>query len=495
MANSEVRVRFAPSPTGYLHVGGARTALYNYLFAKRHGGTFVLRIEDTDEARSTEEFIRMQMADLKWLGLNWDEGPEFETLKDIGPHGPYRQSRRLDIYKKYADQLMESGRAYYCFLTDEEIEVQRQVALKSGRPPQVNSPYRNWTREQAEEKIAKGGKPVVRFKVKDEEKRDYHLQDLVRGDVKFSSDMVGDFVLLRASGMPVYNFCCVVDDALMKISHVFRAEDHLSNTLRQIMIYEELGFKQPQFGHISLILGNDRQKLSKRHGAASCHEYHVNGYLPEALNNFIALLGWSSPKGQEILSMAEMTEQFHYDRLNSAAAVFDPQKLLWVNATHLRALPEEELWRRVEPYLTEAGLKLPADKAWRLKALSVYKSGMSTLKDAVEAFRPLSETPIDTSSAETQETLSWPSTRQVVEAWRKGVEQVPNDYLSEEQFAKLQDKIKDEQQVKGKHLFMPIRVAIIGKPHGTELKMLVPLLHKRTLVARAENVLSQIKGP
>ncbi len=494
MSNTPVRVRFAPSPTGYLHVGGARTALYNYLFAKKHGGTFVLRIEDTDEARSTEEFIRMQMDDLKWLGLNWDEGPEYKTLKDSGPYGPYRQSKRQDIYKKYADQLMASGRAYYCFLSDAEIEVQRQAAMKAGRPPQVNSPYRNWTIEKAQEKMAKGDKPVVRFKVKDEEKRDYILPDLVRGDVKFPSDMVGDFVLLRASGMPVYNFCCVIDDALMKISHVFRAEDHLSNTLRQMMIYQELGMEMPAFGHISLILGADKQKLSKRHGDSSCREYNLNGYLPEALNNFIALLGWSSPNAQEILSIKEMTEQFHYDRLHSAPAVFDPAKLSWVNSQHLRALPEEELWKRVEPFLNDAGLKLPSDTAWRLKALGVYKTGMNTLKDAVEAFRPLSETPIDISSPEAQETLTWPSTRVVVEAWRKGVETSGSEYLTEDQFNKLQDKIKDEQNVKGKHLFQPIRVAIIGKPHGTELKMLVPLLHTKTLVSRADNVLSQIKG-
>jgi nondiscriminating glutamyl-tRNA synthetase len=491
---SDVRVRFAPSPTGYLHVGGARTALYNYLFAKHHGGKFILRVEDTDEARSTEEFIKMQMDDLKWLGLDWDEGLEYQTLKDFGPYGPYRQSKRLDIYKKYADQLMESGRAYYCFLSDAEIEVQRQAAMKSGRPPQVNSPYRNWTKEKALEKIAKGDKPVVRFKVKDEEKRDYNLKDLVRGDVRFPSDMVGDFVLLRASGMPVYNFCCVIDDALMKISHVFRAEEHLSNTLRQMMIYDELGFQMPEFGHMSVILGSDKQKLSKRHGAASCNEYRQNGFLPDALLNFVALLGWSSPKAQEILSRQEMIEQFNYDRLHSAPAVFDPVKLNWVNSQHLRALPEEELWKLVEPFLNEAGLKLPEDMPWRLRALSVYKTGMNTLKDAVEAFRPLSETPIDISSPEAQEVFSWPSTKVVVEAWRKGVEQSSSDYMSEEQFNTLQDKIKDEQNVKGKHLFQPIRVAIIGKPHGTELKMLVPLLHKKTLVSRAENVLSQIKG-
>ncbi|MGE4130365.1 MAG: glutamate--tRNA ligase [Bdellovibrionales bacterium] len=491
MDASPVRVRFAPSPTGYLHVGGARTALYNYLFAKRHGGQFILRIEDTDEARSTDESMRMQINDLRWLGLNWDEGPNAETLVDEGPYGPYRQSRRQDIYKKLADQLINEGKAYFCFLTDQEIEAQRAEATKAGRPPQVNSPYRDWPLEKAKERIAKGDKGVVRYKV--QEKRDYVLQDLVRGEVRFPSDMVGDFVLLRSSGMPVYNFCCAIDDALMKITHVFRAEEHLSNTLRQMMLYEAFGYEIPQFGHLSIILGGDRQKLSKRHGATSCHEYNLNGYLPEALNNFIALLGWSSPAGQEILSIKEMVDQFSPDRLHAAPAVFDEQKLLWVNATHLRELPETELWRRVEPFLVSAGLKLPTDNEWRIRALQVFKTSMNTLRDAIELFRPLGEDALEL-GAEAADALTWPSTGPVVEAWRSGIEKSGRDYLSEEEFLRLQDKIKDDLNVKGKHLFQPIRVAVIGKPQGTELKMLVPLLHKKTLVARATQVLNHMKG-
>ena len=305
--------------------------------------------------------------------------------------------------------------------------------------------------------------------------------------------MVGDFVLLRSSGMPVYNFCCAIDDALMKITHVFRAEEHLSNTLRQMMIYEAFAYELPKFGHLSIILGADRQKLSKRHGATSCHEYKVNGYLPEALNNFIALLGWSSPEAQEILSMDEMIKQFSPERLNSAAAVFDEQKLLWVNSTHLRALEAQDLWTRVEPYLKEAGLTLPEDPAWRERALNTMKTSMNTLKDAVELFRPLSESPLEV-TPEGKETFSWPSTKQVIEAWKEGVNAAGSEYLSETEFMKLQDSIKDSQNVKGKHLFMPIRVAVIGKPQGTELKMLVPLLHKKTLVSRANDVLNQIKG-
>ena len=489
MSDQATRVRFAPSPTGYLHVGGARTALYNYLFAKRHGGKFILRVEDTDEERSTEESMRMQIADLKWLGLAWDEGPDPETLIDVGPYGPYRQSQRKSIYKEHADKLIAEGKAYYCFMTDAEIDVQRQQAVKEGRPPQVNSPYRDWPLEKARERMAKGEKPSVRYKVV--EKKDYVLNDLVRGQVTFPSDMVGDFVMLRSSGMPVYNFCCAIDDALMKITHVFRAEEHLSNTLRQMMLYEAFNYQLPQFGHLSIILGSDRQKLSKRHGATSCHEYNLNGYLPEALNNFIALLGWSSPNAQEIISMKEMIEQFSPDRLNASPAVFDETKLSWVNATHLRALPSEELWRRVEPYLVEAGLTLPADAAWRARALETFKTSMNNLKDSVELFRYVSEDKMPVGD-EAKEILALPTTKAVLEAWKSGVEASPSDFMTEEQFLKLQDSIKDTHGVKGKNLFQPIRVAVIGKPQGTELKMLIPLLHKRTLVARANEVLSRL---
>jgi nondiscriminating glutamyl-tRNA synthetase len=407
MAKTPVRVRFAPSPTGYLHVGGARTALYNYLYARHHGGEFVLRIEDTDEARSTEESMRMQISDLEWLGLSWDEGPHPDTLRDQGPRGPYRQSERLPLYKEHAERLLQQGKAYYCFMTDTELEHQRQQAMKEGRNFQITSPFRDLPLDEALARVAKGEKPSVRFKAP--ERRDYVLHDLVRGEVTFPSDMVGDFVMLRSSGMPVYNFCCVVDDALMKITHVFRAEEHLSNTLRQMMLYEAFGYEAPKFGHLSIILGPDRQKLSKRHGATSCHEYAESGYLPEALNNFVALLGWSSPEGQEILTMEEMIRQFSHDRLNASPAVFDEQKLLWVNATHLRALDIRELWTRTEPFLKAAGLEFPSDQEWRYRALDVFRPKLNTLKDAVELMRPLVAGAVPL-APEAGEVLAWPST-------------------------------------------------------------------------------------
>ncbi|MES3037182.1 MAG: glutamate--tRNA ligase, partial [Bdellovibrionota bacterium] len=280
--SAKVRVRFAPSPTGYLHVGGARTAFYNYLYAKRMGGEFILRIEDTDEARNTDESLRMVLHDLKWLGMNWDEGPDEKTLGDKGSYGPYKQSHRKEIYQQVAQEIIKSGKAYYCFMTDAETEAQRAAATAAGTHAHVVSPYQDMPLEEALKKKAAGERAVVRFKTKNL-KKDYQLNDLVRGEITFPSDMVGDFVLLRSDGMPVYNFCCVVDDHMMKISHVLRAEEHLNNTLRQMMIYESMGWALPQFGHLSVVLDEDRQKMSKRRGATSCFQFMEEGYLPEAL--------------------------------------------------------------------------------------------------------------------------------------------------------------------------------------------------------------------
>lgn len=485
MSKRPVRVRFAPSPTGYLHVGGARTALYNYLFAKKHGGEFIIRIEDTDTARSTDDAMRMQLADLKWLKMFWDEGPDPDTFKDKGNFGPYRQSKRLDIYERYADQLLEEGKAYYCFLTDEEIDAQRARQVAEGRPPQVESPYRDMSLEDAQKKIAAGEKPVVRFKTG--EKKDYHLKDMVRGDVTFPSDMVGDFVLLRSTGMPVYNFCCVIDDALMEISHVFRAEEHLSNSLRQLMIYEALDLNPPEFGHLSIILGADKQKLSKRHGATSCNDFRERGYLYEALLNFMALLGWSSADGREIFSVEELIEAFDPERLHQSSAVFDETKLLWMNATHLRALPHDDLWRRLRVWLDQAGLRFSGDEEWVDRALSLLKTSMETLKDGVELFRPLSDNDLELND-EAKEVLTWDTSKKVISTWIEELKNLNQPFLTEEDFNNIQNAIKTKAAVKGKHLFMPIRVAVIGKPHGAELKELVPLIKREILIERAENI-------
>ncbi|MES2856319.1 MAG: glutamate--tRNA ligase [Bdellovibrionota bacterium] len=483
--------RFAPSPTGYLHVGGARTALYNFLYAKHTGGDFILRVEDTDLERSTEESMRMQIADLKWLGLKWDEGPNPETFEDVGPYGPYRQSRRKSIYMEHAEKLVAAGKAYYDFRTDEELDAEKAKVVAAGGSFQVETPKNLVPAEEAKKRIAAGELAAIRFKV--QEKRDYKLQDLVRGEVVFPSDMVGDFVCIRSNGMPVYNFCCVIDDAMMKITHVFRAEEHLSNTLRQMMLFEAFGYELPLFGHLSFILGPDRQKLSKRHGATSCNDYRLSGYLPEALNNFILLSGWSSPKGQEIMTREEMIEQFTYDRFNAAPAVFDTVKLEWMNSMYLRALPHDELWTRIEPFLKEAGIDVPMakDATWRDQALAVFKTKMVTLKDAQTLFLPLSDSKFKIGE-EAKEVYDWPESKKVFEAWISEVENFSGERMTEEDFNAAQDRVKTAAGVKGKNLFMPIRVAVIGQPHGAELKILVPLLPKASLVERAKQALSRV---
>lgn len=488
-AFSEVRVRFAPSPTGYLHVGGARSALFNYLFAKKNGGKFILRIEDTDQARSTEESLKMMIQDLMWLGLTWDEGPHSETATDLGPHGPYRQSARQEIYQKFALQLLEGGKAFYCFMTDEELEVEREKLKAQGLQPHVTSPYENLPLADARARIASGDKAVVRFKTR-ALKKDYVLHDLIRGDVSFPSDMVGDFVLLRSDGMPVYNFCCVVDDHLMKISHVLRAEEHLPNTLRQMMIYEGLGWPLPQFGHISLVLDDDRQKLSKRKGAVACDQFRADGYLPEAMVNYLALLGWSHPEQKEILSLEEMCRLFSLDRVNPAGAIFDRVKLKWVNAQHLRALPNDEIYRRIEPFLLTAGLNLPADPAWRLRSVETFKPYLEILSDAVPLYTPLDDHRYEI-AAESEEALKWESTRPVLEAWKEQVAAHSGELFTEAEFLAIQDAVKNKTGQKGKNLFFPIRIALIGKPQGAELKILVPLMHKTSILARAEKALAK----
>ncbi|MEK6628201.1 MAG: glutamate--tRNA ligase [Bdellovibrionota bacterium] len=488
-APSNVRVRFAPSPTGYLHVGGARSALFNYLFAKKYKGKFILRIEDTDQARSTGESLQTMIQDLKWLGLNWDEGPSPETFKDMGPYAPYKQSERQDIYQQRALELLQAGKAYYCFMTDEEIEIQREKLKAAGAQTHVESPYENLTLSEAKQRLQKGDKAVVRFKTR-HLKKDYILNDLIRGEVKFPSDMVGDFVLLRSDGMPVYNFCCVVDDYMMKISHVLRAEEHLPNTLRQLMIYEGLGWAVPQFGHISLVLDDDRQKLSKRKGAVACDQFKTDGYLPEALINYLALLGWTHPEQKEILTLDEMCASFSLDRVHPSGAIFDRVKLKWLNAQHLRALPNAEIYKKIQPFLNNAGLKLPDDSNWQMQSVELFKPYMEILSDAVNLYSPLDDNKYEI-AAESDEVLKQDFTKTVLTVWKEAVSAHPKESFSEAEFLAIQDEVKNKSGQKGKNLFFPIRIALIGKPHGAELKILVPLMNKNSILKRASIALAK----
>lgn len=472
------RTRFAPSPTGSLHVGGARTALYNYILAKNLGGQFILRAEDTDQERSSEEFLQSQLEDLRWLGILWEEGP---LLKDEGPHKPYRQSQRLAIYKEQALRLVQMGKAYYCFCSDEELTQKRNQALASSASTQYDGTCRNLT--NSAERLARGETAAIRFKVPTD--KSYQFQDLIRGQVHFPEEMVGDFVLLRSDGMPVYNFGCVVDDGLMQISHVLRGEEHLNNTVRQLMLYEALRWKPPQFAHLSIILGADRQKLSKRHGATGCSEYRKQGYLPEALINFIALLGWTHPQEKEILTISELISHFSLERVHSSPAIFDEQKLRWINSMHLRQLPLDELWARLNPFLPAPVAAMGNENPqWRDKMLELFKPKMELLSDITLLSAPLCDESY-LIKEESQEALKWESTANLIKAWVVKLSQSNEKFLSEELFKNLQKELQKEVGVKGKQLFQPLRVAVIGTPEGVDLAQLVPLLEIRSLIKRA----------
>ena len=343
---SPVRVRFAPSPTGSLHVGGARTALFNWLLARKTKGKFIIRVEDTDEARSTRASETSILNDLKWMKMNWDEGPEVE-----GPHSPYRQSERKDIYKKFAEQLIADGKAYRCFCSEEELDKKREAAEAAGLDPKYDGTWANRTPAEIEEELKKGTPYTVRFRVPP--KKVVAIEDVVRGHVEWDADAsLGDFIILRSTGMPVYNFCVAVDDASMQITHVIRAEEHLTNTLRQMLILEGLGFKPPTYAHCSLILGSDRSKLSKRHGATSVQQFSQQGFLPEAMMNYLANLGFNDGTPKEIYSPEELIGAFDLNRIVKSSAVFDMDKLRWINGQHLRKVPEAQVRTLVADTLT-----------------------------------------------------------------------------------------------------------------------------------------------
>src|SRR5688572_17844194 len=341
-----MRLRFAPSPTGQLHVGNARTALFNWLLARGQGATFILRIEDTDFERSTRESERKIVDDLRWMGLDWSEGIDVG-----GSHGPYRQSERLHIYRAHAIELMSLGHAYHCFCSAEQLEADRQAALAEGRAPKYVGRCRDIPRDAARRRLENGETAVIRFRVRGG--REVAFDDLVRGRVSFSTDVIGDPVLLRSDGVPAYNYAVVIDDALMEITHVIRGEDHISNTPRQILIYEAFGWRPPAFAHVSLVMGPDHSPLSKRHGATSVAEFRARGYLPEALTNYLALIGWSPGEGEELVPIEQLAQRFRLQDVGHSAGVFDIDKLAWVNRHYLKVVAPGRLARLSLPYLRQ----------------------------------------------------------------------------------------------------------------------------------------------
>lgn len=468
-----MRLRFAPSPTGLLHVGNARTALFNWLLARGQGGTLILRIEDTDAERSTAESEAGILEDLTWLGLDWDEGPAVG-----GSHGPYRQSERLDLYRSYAAELIDSGKAYYCFCRQEQLEQDRRAALEAGRPPKYVGRCRARTLADARNRIRNGEGAVVRFRVPDAD-RDVTFHDVVRGTVRFNTSVIGDPVLVRSDGHPAYNFAVVVDDALMRITHVIRGEDHISNTPRQVLLYEALGFQPPVFAHLALVLGPDHTPLSKRHGATSVSEFRARGYLPEALVNYLALLGWSPGGGDELLPIQELARRFSLDHVGHSAAVFDQEKLAWANRHYVRLADPARLADLAMPYFMRAGhvdRHTPEARDY-VRSLMPMLTGsvdrVEQMPDRVRmifAFDPDAALTHQAVRAETDE----PASRRVVAAWAAELASAPR--LDRESFRAAAARVKQATGLKGRQLFHPIRVSLTCEADGPELDVLVPAI-------------------
>lgn len=489
---NKVRVRYAPSPTGHLHIGNARTALFNYLFARHHGGDFIIRIEDTDQKRNIEDGEKSQLDNLAWLNIDWDESPD-----KPGEYGPYRQSERKDTYQPLVDQLLASNLAYKCYCTEEELETERESQRSRGQIPRYNGKCAHLTPEQQAAKEAEGITPVVRFRVPKGE--EYTFDDIVKGNITFESDSVGgDFVILKRDGMPTYNFAVAVDDHLMKITHVLRGDDHIANTPKQLMVYEAFGWTPPRFGHMTLIINTETgKKLSKRDETILqfIEQYRELGYLPEAMFNFISLLGWSPVGEEEIFSQEEFIKIFDADRLGKSPAAFDNKKLEWISNQYMKQLDRKTMAEMALPYLIEAGLveeNPSAEKqAWVEELVSLYQPQMSYAKEIVELSSLFFNDTLTFDDA-AKEVLSDEQVPEVLEAFKKEL----ND-LEEFDVPAIKKAIKAVQKetgAKGKKLFMPIRVAVSGQMHGPELAETILLLGKDQATEHINLALNEIQG-
>jgi glutamyl-tRNA synthetase/nondiscriminating glutamyl-tRNA synthetase len=469
-----MRVRFAPSPTGQLHVGNARTALFNWLLARGQRGTFILRIEDTDVERSTKASEQAILDDLRWMGLHWDEGVEAG-----GDRGPYRQAERLSLYAEYTERLLQEGNGYYCFCSAETLDAHRKAQLAASLPPKYAGTCRNIPLEEAVRRRSAGASAVVRLRVP--EGREVTFHDVVRGPVTFHTDVIGDPVLVRSDGIPAYNFAVVIDDALMEITHVIRGEDHISNTPRQILLYEAFGWTPPAFAHLSLVMGPDHAPLSKRHGATSVREFREKGYLPEALVNYLALVGWSPGQNDELLPADELARRFRLENVAHSAGVFDEDKLAWANRHYLKLTPPDRLAALAEPFLREraqiAGELTPAARGW----LEAVLPGMATSVDRLPQLADRLDTvfAFDAAATLTQEALAAelrePNATAVARALADELEHAPR-LTTKETFRAAATRVKERTGQKGKALFHPIRLVLTGAGEGPELDLLVPAI-------------------
>ena len=494
MAKQKIRVRYAPSPTGHLHIGNARTALFNYLFARHNKGTFVLRIEDTDQKRNVAGGSESQMENLHWLGIDWDEGPD-----KGGAYGPYRQSERKDIYNKYIKQLIDEGKAYYSYKTEEELEEQREEQRAMGIAPHYTYEYEGMTAaeiaQKQEEAEKKGLKPVVRIHIPEMET--YSWDDIVKGHLSFESDTIGgDFVIQKRDGMPTYNFAVVIDDHLMEITHVLRGDDHVSNTPKQLAVYEALGWQPPKFGHMTLIINSETgKKLSKRDESVLqfIEQYRDLGYLPDAMFNFITLLGWSPVGESEIFSQRELIKQFDPARLSNSPAAFDQKKLEWINNQYIKKADRDTLLDLALNNLQEAGLvekdPNPEKMEWVRQLVNIYSVQMSYTKQIVDLAKIFFNAPKDLSEKEIAE-IRQDDARPVIEEFKKQIDLIPR--FTAPQIMNAVQATRQATGIKGRRLFMPIRIATTRSMVGPGIGEAMELLGKKRVLEHLDLTLKQM---
>ncbi len=475
--SNEIRVRFAPSPTGYLHVGSLRTALYNYLYAKKTGGKFLLRIEDTDQNRYVQGAVENLLDTLKAMELEYDEGPEKN-----GDYGPYFQSERTEIYNKYVQELLDKEKAYKCFCTPEDLEEMRQERKAKGLDTRYDGRCRNLTKIEIENHLANGSKHVIRLKIPQEGEITFY--DVVREKVTFPWDMVDDQILIKSDGYPTYHLANIIDDHLMQVSHVIRGEEWLSSVPKHLFLYEAFGWKPPKMCHLPLLLNPDKSKLSKRQGDVAVEDFLKKGYLPEALLNFVALLGWHAPDDQEFYSLAELEKAFSLKRINKSGSVFDIEKLNWMNGQYLRNLDLDVIGKYARKYFVEAGYHIQNEKHY-LELVDLARSRIHKLDEVTDFAKPFfSELEF---AEEDKEVLETESSQTLFRFW---VENIQNSSeINEELINELLKRSTQELGIKGKNLYPPLRLALYGNAHGPELPTIIEILEKEKVLKRFSNVL------
>mgnify|MGYP000855205509 CR=1 FL=1 len=486
----EVRVRFAPAPTGHLHIGNIRTCLFNWLFARHYHGKVILRIEDTDLARSSEQACETIVDDLRWIGLDWDEGYAVG-----GPYGPYRQSEKLDDYRRYAKTLVSQGDAYFCYCTPEELEEERRAYLAKGKMPRYSGKCRNLSDDEIA-RLSMERKPVVRFRVPVDT---VIVDDMIKGEINFDSSTIGDFVIMRSDGVPTYNFAVVVDDAEMRVTHIIRGDEHISNTPRQIMMYEALGLSVPKFGHVAMILGPDKAKLSKRHGATSLSYYREAGYLPEAIINYLALLGWTPGDTREIMSLQDVISEFSLDRVSKSPSVFDHKKLDWFNSQYIRVCNPDKLLDMALPYLDRFGvgedsLTEAGERERLMRVISSVKDSISNLSEITEEVAFFFGDSLEICDESAKKWLEGPTGKPALTGFVEVFSGTDTTEFNREEIRVGLKKVVRDLGVGARKVLMPIRAALTGRTKGPELHVVMEILGRETSINRAKAALLDTRG-